>query len=99
MTKYLLKFIKYILPSGKDWTGVRLLRYRDVYLNSTSTSRENIDIVLSIELELKSQTQLQQRLTTKVLSMMRVFWAFARIPDADCMACWSSVMAKNYLYQ
>ena len=51
MSKYLLKFLNYILPSGKDWTRVGLLRYRDVYLHSTIISRENI---LSIELVLKS---------------------------------------------
>ena len=54
ITKYLLKFLKYILPSSKIWTGVGLLSYRDVYLHSTSVSRENIDIALSIELVLKS---------------------------------------------
>jgi HD superfamily phosphohydrolase len=82
MSKYLLKFIKYILPSSKDWTGVGLLSYRDVYLHSTSISRENI--VLSIELVLKSQTQLQQRLTIKEPPVMRIFWAFAKKPDLDC---------------
>ena len=53
MSKYLLKCIKYILPSSKDWTGVRLLSYRDVHLHSTSISRVNIDI-LYIGLVLKS---------------------------------------------
>jgi hypothetical protein len=53
MSKYLLKFIKYILPSSKDWTGVRPLSYRDV---SPSFIREDI---LSLELVPKSQTQLQ----------------------------------------
>jgi hypothetical protein len=85
MSKYLLKFIKYILPSSKDWTGVGLLSYRDVYLHSTSISRENIDIVLSIELALKSQTQLQQRLTTvNEPPVTRIFWAFVKKPDPDC---------------
>ena len=56
MSKYLLKFIKYILTSSKDWTRVRLLSYRDVYLCSTSISRQNIDIVLYMELVLKSDT-------------------------------------------
>ena len=87
MSKYLLKFLKYILPSSKDWTGVGLLNYRDVYLHSTSItgSRENIDIVLSIELVLKSQTQPQQKLTNiKELSVMSVFWAFAKKPELDC---------------
>jgi hypothetical protein len=85
MSKYLLKFIKYILPSSKDWTGVGPLSYRDVYLHSTSISRENIDIVLSIELVLKSQTQLHQRLTTvKEPPVMTGFWAFAKKPDPDC---------------
>jgi hypothetical protein len=51
MTKYHLKFIKYILPSSKDWTRVGLLSYRDVHLHSSSISRENIDI-LSIDLAL-----------------------------------------------
>ena len=53
ITNYLLKFLKYILPSSKDWTGVGLLSDRDVYLRSTSVSRKN---VLSIELVLKSDT-------------------------------------------
>ena len=52
--KYHLKFIKYILPSSKEWTGVGLLNYRNVYLLSTSISGEDIDIILSIELVLKS---------------------------------------------
>jgi hypothetical protein len=74
MCKYLLKFLKYILPSSKDWTGVGLLSYRDDSLYSTSISRENMDIqvVLSIELVLKSQTQLQQRLTIKEPPLMKV---------------------------
>ena len=58
MSKYLLKFIKYIMTSSKEWTGVWLLSYRDVYLLSTSISRENIDvdIVLSIELAIRLDT-------------------------------------------
>ena len=47
--KYHLKFIKYILPSSKEWTGVGLLNYRDVCLLSASISRENIEIILSVE--------------------------------------------------
>ena len=42
------------MPSSKDWTGVGLLSYRDVYLRSASISREII--VLYIELVLKSDT-------------------------------------------
>ena len=56
MSKYLLKFIKYIMTSSKEWTGVWLLGYRDLYLHSTSISRENIDIILSIELVTKMDT-------------------------------------------
>ena len=56
MSKYLPKFIKYILSSSKDCTGVGLLSYRDVYLHSSRSSRENIDIVLYIELVPKSDT-------------------------------------------
>ena len=56
MSKYLLKFTEYILPSSKDCTGVGLLSYRDAH--SSSISGEDIDIVLSIELVLKSKTQL-----------------------------------------
>ena len=84
MTKYLLKFIKYILPSGKDWTGFGLLGHRDVYLHSTSIRRKIIDIVLSIELELKSRRNHKQRLTIKEPPVTRVFWAFAKKPDTDC---------------
>jgi hypothetical protein len=80
MSKYLLKFIEYISLSSKDWTGVGLLSYIIVYPNSTSiTSR-----VLSIELVLKSWTQLQQRLTIKVPPAMKIFWAFGKKPDLDC---------------
>jgi hypothetical protein len=82
MSKYLLKFIKYIMLSSKDCTGVGLLSYRNVH--SSSSSRENINIALSIELVLKSQTRLQQRPTIKELSVMRVFWAFAKKPKPDC---------------
>ena len=92
MSKYLLKFIKYIFPSSEDWTGVGHLSYRDVYLHHTSISRVDI---LSIELVLKLQTQLQQRLTTKVPSVMWIFRTFGRKPNIDCWACWSSVTAKN----
>ena len=53
MNKYLLKFTKYILSSSKDWTGVGLLSYRNVFLHSTSIGK---DIVLYIELVLKSET-------------------------------------------
>ena len=81
MSKYLLKFIKYISPSSKDWTGVGLLSYRNVYLHSTSIIRDNI---LSIELVLKSQTQLLQKLTVKEPPVMRIFWAFGKKPDLDC---------------
>ena len=49
MSKYHLKFIKYILSSSKEWTGVGLLNYRDVYLLYASISRENIEIILSVE--------------------------------------------------
>ena len=76
MGKYRLKFIKYISVSCKDWTGEWLLSYRDY----TSISRENI---LSIELVL-DQTQLHQKLTIKVPPVMRMFWAFVKIPDVDC---------------
>ena len=84
MSKYHLKFIKYILSSSKEWTGVGLLNYRDVYLLSNSISRENIEIILSVESVTESWTQ-QQRLTTvKELPVMWVFWAFVKIPDVDC---------------
>ena len=49
MSKYHLKFIKYILSSSKEWAGVGLLNYRNVYLLSASISRENIEIILSVE--------------------------------------------------
>ena len=82
MSKYLVKFIKYILTSSKDWAGVGLLSYRDVYMHSTSISK---DIVLCIELVLKSWTQLQQKLTTvKEPPVIRVFCAFEKKPDLDC---------------
>ena len=55
MSKYLLKFIEYILPSSKDCTGVGLLSHREVYPHSTGISKENI--ILSIELKLKPLTQ------------------------------------------
>ena len=55
MSKYLPKFIKYILPSSKDWTGVRHLSHMDVYLCFTST-----DIVLHVELVLGSPAQLKK---------------------------------------
>ena len=58
-SKYLFKFIKYILPSSKVWTRVWFVGHRDVYLHSASISRENI--VLYIELVLKLQTQLLQK--------------------------------------
>jgi hypothetical protein len=85
MSKYLLKFAKHILPSSKNWTGVGLLSYRDVYLCST-TSRKDMDIVLYIVLVLKSQKQLQERLTTneKEPPAIKVFWAFAKKPELDC---------------
>ena len=50
MDKYLLKFIKDILPSSKYSTGIRHMSHRDY---STSIRRENI---LSIELVLKLDT-------------------------------------------
>ena len=56
MSEYHLKFIKYILSSSKEWTGVGLLNYRDVYLLSASISRENIEIILSVESVPKSDT-------------------------------------------
>ena len=60
------------------------MNYRDVHLLSTRISGEDIDIILSVELVLKSSTQ-QQRLTTvKELPVMWVFWAFVKIPDVDC---------------
>ena len=97
MSKYHPKFIKYILSSSKERTGVGLLNYRDVRLLSTSISGEDIEIILSVELVLKSSTQ-QQRLTTvKVPPVTRVFWAFVKIPDVDCRVCQSSVTAKTYL--
>ena len=60
MGKYLLKLIRYILPSSKKWAGIGLLSYIYVHLHSTSISRENIDIVLSIELVLKSDTTISK---------------------------------------
>ena len=54
MSKYHLKFIKYILSSSKERSGIGLLSYGDVYPLSTNISRENTDIILSIELVLKS---------------------------------------------
>ena len=56
MSKYNLKFIKYILSSSKEWTGVGHLNNRDFYLLFTS-SGEDIDIILiilSVELVPKS---------------------------------------------
>ena len=92
MSKYLLKFIKYILLSSKDWTRVGNLSYRDVFVHSTSISRENI---LSIELVLKSHTPLQQRLTIKVPPVMWIFWAFTKKSNLDCWAWWSSMTDEN----
>jgi hypothetical protein len=83
MSKYLLKFIKYILSSSKDWTGVGLLSYRDVHPHSTSSISRG-SIVLFIGLILKSKTQLQQRLTIKLQPVIRVFLAFGKKPDKDC---------------
>jgi len=40
--EYILKFIKYILPSSKHRTRVGFLSYRDAYLHSISISRGNI---------------------------------------------------------
>ena len=52
-------------------------------MHTTSISRENIDVILSIELVI-NQTQLQLRLTIiKEPPVMRVFWAFAKKPDLD----------------
>ena len=93
-TEYLLKFIKYILPSSKDWTRIGLLSQRGVYLPSNSIGSENIDIVLSIELVLKSHTA-TIRLTVKAPPLMKIFWAFGKKPDLECCACWSSVTNKN----
>jgi hypothetical protein len=73
MSKHLLKFIKYILPSSKDWTGVGLLSYRDVYLHSTSISR-----VLSIELVLKSDI-----ITTKTY-----YYCKRATSDEDILGSW-----------
>jgi hypothetical protein len=54
MSKNLIKFLKYILPSSEYLTGVGLLNYMDGRRLSTNISRENIDIILSIELALNS---------------------------------------------
>ena len=58
------------------------MRHRDVCLRSVSISRKII--VLYIELVLKSQTKLQQKLTTRELPVMRIFWALAKKPELDC---------------
>ena len=68
MDKYLLKFIKYILPSSKEWAGVGLLSYINVHLHSTSISRENIDIVLYIKLVLKSDTTITKTYSKRATS-------------------------------
>jgi hypothetical protein len=83
MSKYLLKFIKYILSSSKDWTGVGIMSYRDVYPHSTSSISRG-SIVLFIGLALKSKTQLQQRLTIKLPPVMMGFLAFGKKPEIDC---------------
>jgi hypothetical protein len=83
MSEYLLKSIKYILPSSKDWTGVGILSHGNVYLHSTSISGDFI--VLSIKLVIKSQTQLGERHTSiKEPPLMTKFWAFGKNPDIDC---------------
>ena len=53
MDKYPLKIIKDILPSSKDWTGVRHLSYRD---HSTSIHRENILCVHRISTKITGTT-------------------------------------------
>ena len=59
------------------------MSYKDVCLLFTSIRRENI--VLYIELVLKIQTQLQQKLTmVKEPPVISVFCAFAKKPDLDC---------------
>ena len=58
------------------------MSHKDVYLLFTSISD---NIVLFIELVLKSWTQLQQKLTTvKEPPVIRVFCAFEKKPDLDC---------------
>ena len=46
MNKNIHKFVKYIFPSCKEWTGVWLLMYRDLHLSITSIGRENIDSIV-----------------------------------------------------
>jgi hypothetical protein len=46
--KNLPKFVKYIFSSSKDWTGVWMLKYRDLYLLLASIGRGYIgNIVLA----------------------------------------------------
>ena len=94
MSKYLPKFIKYILLSSEDWTGVRHLSYWDICLHFTS-----IDIVLHIELKLKSPTHLQKWLTIKAPPVMVIFWVFAYKRNPYCWTCQSLATAENILYR
>ena len=77
MSKYLLKFIKNILSSSKDWTGVGVLSCRDVHWHH---------IGLYIELILKSQTQLQQKLTMREPLVMGILLEKKpeKKPELDC---------------
>jgi hypothetical protein len=51
INKNLPKFVEYILPSSKQWTGVWFLRHRNFHLHFASIDKEIIDnIVLSCNL-------------------------------------------------
>jgi len=84
MNKNLPKFVKYIPPSSKDWTGVWFLRYMALHLPITCIGRENIDnIVLGDRLSPNHPDRIRER-HTKVPPAMNEFWAFAKRPKPEC---------------
>ena len=84
MNKNLPKLVEYISPSSKQWTGVWLLRYRDLHLPFPGIEGETIDIVDIVLVDkiytiiAKLYVHWQGRHTKKVPPVMSIFWAFGK---------------------
>ena len=90
MNKDLAKFVQYIFPSSKQWTGIWFSAYWDLHLHFDSIGRESIDIIIIVlgsnlcTIIAKSFIRSQRERLTKVPPVMSKFWASGNEPKPEC---------------
>ena len=99
MNKNLAKFVQYIFPSSKQWTGIRFSAYRDLRLHFDCIGRESIDIIVLgcnlCTIIAKSFIRSQREGLTKVLLVMSTLCASGNGPKPECWVCWPLGKVEN----